>query len=242
MDNRLKEIVENLDSMKIGIDDTFKFHCNQCGKCCINRADILLNPRDVYNMSKELRMTPADLTEEYCESYLGESSHIPIVRLLPRGSIMRCPLLKDRKCSVHNAKPTVCAMFPLGRFMSLKPEDLQAGNVTADSVGYLINPITCGDRTETQTVREWLTAFNIPIHDEFYIEWNRAIGLIGSKIKKLETLFDKDAMNVLISLSHYALYLNYDMSQEFPEQFHENWTRLQQLLSDLIESGDNLAR
>ena len=46
-DKRLKEIVENLDDMKIGLDDSFKFHCTMCGRCCVNRADILLTPKDI---------------------------------------------------------------------------------------------------------------------------------------------------------------------------------------------------
>lgn len=49
MDKRLKEIVDNFDSMKIGVDEPFRFHCTMCGKCCINREDILLTPRDIWN-------------------------------------------------------------------------------------------------------------------------------------------------------------------------------------------------
>lgn len=49
MDKRLKEIVDNFDSMKIGVDEPFRFHCTMCGKCCINREDILLTPRDIYS-------------------------------------------------------------------------------------------------------------------------------------------------------------------------------------------------
>ena len=57
MDNRLKYIMENYDDMTIGIDDAFQFGCKQCGKCCINREDILLNPKDLYNIAKELGLT-----------------------------------------------------------------------------------------------------------------------------------------------------------------------------------------
>ena len=108
MDKRLKEIVDNFDSMKIGVDEPFRFHCTMCGKCCINREDILLTPRDIYRMAKELQISPEELFKRYCETYIGHDSCIPIVRLKPHGSVKRCPLLKDRKCSVHKAKPGVC--------------------------------------------------------------------------------------------------------------------------------------
>lgn len=47
MDQRLQHIVEHYDEMCIGTDEHFRFHCKQCGKCCINREDILLNPKDL---------------------------------------------------------------------------------------------------------------------------------------------------------------------------------------------------
>ncbi len=57
MDERLKNIVDNFEAMKIGMDEPFPFHCTMCGKCCINREDILLTPRDIYNMAKEFGIT-----------------------------------------------------------------------------------------------------------------------------------------------------------------------------------------
>ena len=56
-DPRLVEIVENYDKYKIGLDDEFPFGCSMCGKCCINREDIMLTPRDIFRMAKELKMT-----------------------------------------------------------------------------------------------------------------------------------------------------------------------------------------
>lgn len=108
--------------MKIGVDDSFKFHCTQCGKCCIHREDILLTLRDIYNMSKELGLTPDEICKQYCECYIGPDSRVPIVRLKPHGSIMRCPLLKDRKCGVHKSKPAICALFPIGRCLMVNQE------------------------------------------------------------------------------------------------------------------------
>ena len=77
MDPRLKTIAENLDSWKLGLDDSFQFHCTACGKCCINREDILLTPRDLYNASKALNMPPVEFVEAYCECYIGQDSRIP---------------------------------------------------------------------------------------------------------------------------------------------------------------------
>ena len=50
--NSIKELKEQLGYEEIGLDDTFTFHCTQCGKCCIHREDILLSPKDLFNIAK----------------------------------------------------------------------------------------------------------------------------------------------------------------------------------------------
>ena len=119
MDQRLLHIAENLENMIIGPNEPFRFHCTQCGKCCEHREDILLNPQDLFRMAKFLKQSPADVVNHYCEVYIGPDSRIPIVRLLPEGPTKRCPFLVRNKCRIHEAKPTVCAMFP-----SAAPRDL----------------------------------------------------------------------------------------------------------------------
>ena len=98
MDERMKNIVDDYENKQLGLDDTFRFHCTICGKCCINREDILLNALDVYNLAKELKIGTEEVFVNYCEAYFGQYSRMVVVRLKPRGSIKRCPLLKDRKC------------------------------------------------------------------------------------------------------------------------------------------------
>lgn len=51
--NSIKELKEQLGYEEIGLDDTFTFHCTQCGKCCIHREDILLSPKDLFNIAKK---------------------------------------------------------------------------------------------------------------------------------------------------------------------------------------------
>lgn len=222
MDERLKNIVDNFDRMKIGLDDTFKFKCQMCGKCCIHRDDILLNPKDIYNMAKELSLTTEELVEKYCETYIGSDSRIPIVRLKPRGSVHRCPLLKDRKCMVHKSKPVVCAMYPIGRCLIL------AGKTAADidSVQYIFNRPECrgsdGTETHTVSVREWLESFGIPVKDEFFIKWQRTVMDMGSVFREIEKKVSDRTMEMLWNAAFFGLYLHYQTELDFMSQFEEN--------------------
>jgi uncharacterized protein len=233
MDQRLQHIVEHYDEMCIGTEEHFRFHCNQCGKCCINREDILLNPKDLYNISKELGLAPQDTVAQYCEVYLGENSRIPVVRLKPRGSIKRCPLLKDRKCSVHKAKPTVCALFPLGRSIKLEAGKSDPDAIERAGIQYIINPIECGDRSEDHTVREWVESFGIPVHDRDFLAWQKVLFAVRQRIVELEKMLTDSAMELIWSITCQALYLDYNIQQSFQEQFQKNSDRL-------IDALDNI--
>ena len=199
MDRRLEDISQNFERMIIGLDDTFRFHCTMCGKCCINREDILLNALDVYNLAKELKKSTTDVFQEYCEAYVGKYSHMVIVRLRPLGSAKRCPLLKGQKCIVHNAKPTVCALYPLGRTMMSKTD--QPPEFSKRKPQYILQEIKCGDKSETHTVREWLNEFNISEHDMFFPLWTQTISDISSFVRETE----KHAGEKAKSLVFYAI-------------------------------------
>jgi Fe-S-cluster containining protein len=230
MDKRLQHIVENFDNMKIGVDETFRFHCTECGKCCINREDILLTPKDLYNIAKEFSISTQDVVKAYCETYIGDSSRLPLVRLQPRGSIKRCPLLKDRKCSVHRVKPVVCAMFPIGRCIMVDSDRFASSGIKGCQTEYIFSDPGCGDKSETHTVREWLGKFNISLDDEFFMRWHQTIAEVGSFVHKAEKIYAESSLDKVWSLIYVLLYLNYDTEQEFLPQYIQNAQRLTQML------------
>lgn len=220
MDERLKEIADNLDKLRIGVDEPFRFHCTMCGKCCYHREDILLNPKDVYNVSKELGLPPQEMIEQYCETYIGGDSRMPIVRLKPRGSVQRCPLLKNHKCSVHKAKPAVCAMFPIGR--CLKMDEMGKKDITTDDILYIFQDPGCGDTAETHTVREWLGSFGMSVEDGFFVEWQKVVMELCTLFRKVEKMLSPDTMMMVWQSAYVGLYLHYDMVVDFMPQFREN--------------------
>ena len=128
-----KELLDNLENWTIGIDETFQFHCTKCGKCCLDREDILLNPRDMYKIAHYLKIPPHEVLKKYCETYIGNSSRVPIVRLKPIGKRRRCPFLKNSKCVIHAAKPSVCAIYPLGRYTKYDKDSDTADNVSGQN-------------------------------------------------------------------------------------------------------------
>ena len=239
MDPRLNRILQNRDKMLIGIDDKFQFNCNQCGKCCMNREDILCTPKDVFRISKKLGISTYDFIKRYCDSYLGDTSHMPIVRIVPHDAAGHCPLLKNNKCVVHECKPVVCAMYPIGRTICIDTSVKNPKDMNVKDIEYLFtHPIRCG-KTETHTVREWLTQFGIPIEDEYFIQWHKTISILSPLIQKAITKIRVDSMNQILNIIFVKLYMDYDLEQDFFPQFIANRDMMIKMMNDLpIHGGE----
>ena len=132
-----------------------------------------------------------------------------------------CPLLKGRKCSVHKAKPVVCAMFPIGRGIRTEG-DVEKNTLAEYEIEYIFNDPGCGDNSETHTVREWLNEFGISIDDKFFIKWNNIIRELGAVFRKAEGKVKNSLMENVWTLTFVKLYLAYDMEKDFLPQFEDN--------------------
>lgn len=66
MDTKIK----GLHEVEISAEELFAFHCTKYGKCCRDLGNILLTPKDMYDMAKELGLSMADFFERNCETFL----------------------------------------------------------------------------------------------------------------------------------------------------------------------------
>lgn len=215
MDKRMEGIYENIKKHRLTSDSAFMFHCTMCGDCCRNREDILLNPKDLFNLAKGLKIAPKDVVEKYGETYLGYSSRMPVVRLKPLGYDKHCAFLDGNRCAVQAFKPALCAMFPIGRFC-------ECGKNKSDEISYMFTNPNCGDKREIHTVRGWLANYGIPENDESYLKWSSTLETLSVSLSKLEKCLKSDTMEKLWTFVYFFLYLNYDTEKEFMPQFIKN--------------------
>ena len=228
MNQREKAIYENFQNNQLGIHSSFRFRCTMCGQCCINREDILLNAKDVYHLAKILHTSCKQIVQKYGDVYLGSTSRVPIVRLKSVGMDHRCPFLKDNKCTVHELKPTVCALFPLGRAISY--EKGKCDEVTQDMVKFIFTKPNCGDKNQKHSVLEWLMRSKIPIEDEFFLKWQTVFRKVSDCEKSSEKKMPEDAFENLNKNLFFLLYLDYDIQKEFMPQFIEKAKKIGKLL------------
>lgn len=210
---------DELSKLAIGLDDEFRFKCRACGKCCKHRHDIILTPRDLFNIAQTLQKSIGDIVSEYCELYVGHSSKMPIVRLLPRGKDDACPFLSGKLCTVNDKKPVVCALFPIGRIR--KHDSWTTLPDGVPQAEYIFQRIDCGSTNRKQTVRKWLERYNIPIDDPFDDLWNETVMLLTSYMHTRKPT-DEDSYQRFVNAIGALLYFNYDLSADFLPQFERN--------------------
>lgn len=121
---RFLEQVFGDDFSVAGLDDTFNFTCSRCNNCCKHRPGEggftipSLLPYDIIRLSRSLKITTTEFLERYAEFDQRDWPSIkrPFLKFIGDEQEMRCPFLDDSGCSVHDDKPMICRLYPLGRF------------------------------------------------------------------------------------------------------------------------------
>lgn len=94
------------------------FRCQLCGDCCRNVKDsVMLEPMDVYRLARHLRDRgePVSGTEDVLARYAHASwltDRFPVFLLNTGEPLDSCVFLNDGRCSVYEARPRVCRMYP----------------------------------------------------------------------------------------------------------------------------------
>ena len=85
------------DGIKQAID------CRACGYCCTVMSP-MLSGKDINRLARHLGVSRKELIDKYLDPSKEDKEYI--LRELP------CPFLKDRQCTVYDARPDTCRSFP----------------------------------------------------------------------------------------------------------------------------------
>jgi len=142
------------DIVFISPEDDIQFKCARCGGCCKHRTgrdSIGLSPLDIYNGAKLLGISTEAFLEDYCDEDMGPYSGYHVVTLKSDYETGKCVFLDEdpdtglAKCRIHDAKPTICALHPLGYFLA-------TDNDGKDAVRYIMTA-PCAESQNGDTIK-----------------------------------------------------------------------------------------
>lgn len=176
MDKYLEEISDGKlyelnDMAKVGCHD-----CLGCHECCTGMGDtILLDPYDVYRLSRGLGKTVDELMAGPIELHMEEGLILPNLKM--SDTTEACTFLNEEgRCSIHEYRPGICRLFPLGR------------NYEKEHVNYFVLKDECPARGKTKVkVSKWLSQENIKDYQKYLVDWHNL-----TKAMRQEMLLSED--------------------------------------------------
>ena len=108
-----KDIKEklNYDIQIIDRNGSFNFKCNQCGNCCKDKIPFTFY--DIYKLAIHFKISIKDFLIKY-SGEIDISESVPLI-YIKKNENGYCIFADDKKCMIHDNKPTTCLLYPLGR-------------------------------------------------------------------------------------------------------------------------------
>ena len=236
-------------------NDSFIAGCKQCGKCCRNRNDIILNAFDVFHIAQATGKSLLEVVDKYGESYIGESSGLPLVLLKYRedsfGTGTTCYFLGKKNdkyyCRINDKKPFVCKTYPLERLTVFeKMERVEAFepiyHAQVHYKEYDCIGIEEAIRTnESHTVLEWVGGKEKKeLADAFWRIYTKFLYDLDNIVDLQAFVKHKDQEFVHSVKNHFfnVYYLDYDQNgteEDFLQQYKSNTENILHMFRELVK-------
>lgn len=153
--------------------------CEGCSECCRGMgSSIILDPMDIWRIQKGIgKGFQALLEEGKIELNLADGMILPDLKMDTEREA--CPFLDSRgRCSIHDCRPGLCRLFPLGRYYEDK------------GFKYFIQIHECrkSDRGKIK-IKKWLGIPNLKAYENYIMEWH---AFLNQCENALETLSEEN--------------------------------------------------
>ncbi len=188
------------DMVKAGCND-----CAGCSACCRGMGDsILLDPLDICRLSKRLGKSFEELLGECIE--LGVVDGVILPHMKMTGEKEQCAFLDEKgRCSIHDSRPGICRLFPLGRYY-------ENGDFR-----YFLQTHECEKTNRTKVkVSKWIDTPALKENRDFIKNWHYFLNACEEMMKGAEEAFCKNLNLYLLNLFYIR---PYDGEELFYQQF-----------------------
>ncbi|MGN0353193.1 MAG: YkgJ family cysteine cluster protein [Roseburia sp.] len=207
-----RDLTEISDGKIYGWNDMVRVSCNDCtgcSSCCEDMEDtVRLDPYDAFSLTKGLGKSFEQLLQKNVELGVEEGMILPHLK-----TAGKCTFLNEEgRCSIHQFRPGICRLFPLGRIYE------------GGKVNYILQVGECKKENRSKVkVGKWLNIPDREKYEAFTLAWYRLRKEAEDVIAKQQ---DTELVKTLNMFLLHNFYLKpYETEQDFYSQFE---TRLQQ--------------
>ncbi len=161
--------------VKLGLDDTFQFHCHRgvaCFNACCKNVDILLTPYDCLRLKKRLGLSSREFIARHTVMFEMDAHGMPGLKMKTKEGTAECQFLTPEGCGVYEDRPAACRYYALGA-TTMRPKD----SPHIEEFYFVVKEPHCLGHHEPkiQTIRDYRREQGIEIYDEMNRGWREVV-------------------------------------------------------------------
>lgn len=190
------------DMVKVGCND-----CEGCSACCRGmESTIILDPYDMWQFAAGPGASFEQLLSEgKIELNVVDGVVLPNLKLAGQGE--SCAFLNaDGRCSIHQYRPGICRLFPLGRIYE------------NNSFRYFLQVNECVKENRTKVkVKQWLGIPELKKYEAFICDWHYFLKELQEEMPKQQEERKKEQSMKILKLFYLV---PWNPGSDFYEQFY----------------------
>lgn len=215
-----KNLDEISDGKIYGLNDMVRAACSDCAGCSACCEDmgqsVILDPLDIYRLTKHFSCGFEQLMNDYIELHIEDGMMMPHLKMSGAGNA--CVFLNEKKrCSIHEDRPGICRLFPLGRIYE------------GETLSYFLQSEGCVKENRSKVkVSKWLDTPDLKKNQKYLTDWH------AFRKKMQEILPDMEDENQKKTIMMFLLntfYIQpYDREEDFYPQFYGRLEKIMQVI------------
>lgn len=208
---RQVSLEEISDGKLYDLNDMVKADCGGCkgcfACCCGMGKSIILTPLDIFDITKNLNCTFEELLMNKIELNVVDGLILPNLKMNEKEE--KCAFLNSHgRCSIHEFRPGLCRIFPLGRYYE------------KNEFRYFLQIYECKKENRSKIkVRKWIDIPNLKENEIFIMEWHNLLVKLEDIVIKNQG--DSTIKNINLFLLNLFYIKSYEEEKNFYQQFTE---------------------
>jgi hypothetical protein len=214
------DLYEVSDGKRYTLSDMVKADCDDCkgcSACCHDMGkSIVLDPLDIYRLS----MSFEELLGSTVELNMVDGVILPNLKMSEENN--SCIFLDENgRCSIHENRPGICRIFPLGRVYD------------DGSFNYILQVNECPKENKSKVkVSKWIDTPNLKTNQKFISDWHYFIKKTGQKILNIDDEAVAKKVNLEILQAFYVE--PYKKDEDFYTQFYKRLHDTHKILGKVL--------
>ena len=179
--------------------------CEGCSACCHDMEEtIVLDPYDIWRLQTKANIPFEQMMDGHARLTVIDGLIFPVLAMTG-GQSETCTFLNEEgRCSIHDARPGICRLFPLGRYY-------EGGDFR-----YFLQKDECNRAQAKVRIRKWIDTPELPRYEDYLRSWHNFTEQLTHFLESAGDALQKAACIFLLKTFYSS---PWDKEQGFYEQY-----------------------